>query len=91
MALGALDAIRHEIGLAVPADVAVVGFDDIVEAGHAAYALSTVRTPVPEMIDHMMRLVGGGPAEGEPASIQIPAELVLRSSTRAPVRTEAAE
>ena len=82
MALGAMDAVRHELGLAVPSDVAVIGFDDIVEAGHAAYALSTVRTPVREMIDHMMQLIAGETGDTEPASIQLPAELVIRGSTR---------
>ena len=82
MALGAMDAVRHDLGLRVPADVAVVGFDDIVEARHAAYALSTVRTPVAEMINHMMRLIAHDTEEVEPASVQIPAELVIRSSTR---------
>ena len=83
MALGALDAVRHELGLAVPSDVAVIGFDDIVEAGHASYSLTTVRTPVREMIDHMMALISGEAQEAEPMSIEIPAELIVRSSTRA--------
>lgn len=82
MALGAMDAVRHELGLAVPSDVAVVGFDDIVEAGHASYSLSTVRTPVCEMIDHVMRLIASDAEQTEPMAIEIPAELILRGSTR---------
>ncbi|WP_428392842.1 substrate-binding domain-containing protein [Lichenicoccus sp.] len=35
MALGAMDAIRHRLGMRVPQDVAVIGFDDIAEVGHS--------------------------------------------------------
>ena len=60
MALGAMDAVRHELGLKVPDDVAVVGFDDIPEAGHMSYQLSTIRTPVKEMVAHMIELISPG-------------------------------
>jgi DNA-binding LacI/PurR family transcriptional regulator len=49
MALGALDVLRHEAGLAVPADVAVVGFDGVAPAAWPAYRLTTVRQPVEAM------------------------------------------
>ena len=44
MAIGALDCI-HELGLSVPADVALVGFDDIDAAALVSPALTTVRNP----------------------------------------------
>ena len=91
MALGAMDAVRHELGLAVPSDVAIIGFDDIVEASRASYALSTVRTPVREMMDHMMRLISDEAHEAEPSSVQIPAELVIRASTRLPLPSSKTE
>jgi len=47
MALGALDALA-ELGIRVPEDVAVVGFDDVVEARFASPPLSTVRQPLYE-------------------------------------------
>ena len=80
MALGAMDAVRHELGLSVPDDVAVIGFDDIGEASHRSYRLSTIRTPVTEMAAHMVELIAAAP--GEPRSIRIPAELIVRESTR---------
>lgn len=82
MALGAMDAVRHELGLRVPEDVAVMGFDDIPEAGHASYELSTIKTPVVEMVDHMIELIAERAAAKDLAEIQIPAELVVRRSTR---------
>jgi DNA-binding LacI/PurR family transcriptional regulator len=82
MALGAMDAIRYELGLKVPEDVAIVGFDDIAEAGHMSYQLSTVRTPVKEMAEHMIELISAKPEPAEPRAIKIPAQLIVRASTR---------
>lgn len=56
MAIGALDAIR-ERGLHVPADVSVVGFDDIPMASWGAYQLTTVRQDVDTMIDKTIALL----------------------------------
>jgi LacI family transcriptional regulator len=48
MAVGVLDGLSAA-GRAVPADVAVVGFDDISIAAHTRPALTTVRQPSREM------------------------------------------
>jgi DNA-binding LacI/PurR family transcriptional regulator len=82
MALGAMDAIRFALNCKIPGDVAVVGFDDIGEAQRASYQLSTVRTPVREMIDHMMALIARKPKNEEPKVIEIEAELIIRQTTR---------
>ncbi|MDP2697604.1 LacI family DNA-binding transcriptional regulator [Thalassospira sp.] len=42
IALGLMDAARFELGLKVPDDLAIVGFDDIVAAGQRAYRLTTI-------------------------------------------------
>ena len=86
MAIGAIDAIRHELGLRVPEDIAVIGFDDIAESAHASYRLTTVRTPVRQMVHHMMTLITPEAAQAERQTILIDAELILRSSTRPAVR-----
>lgn len=49
MALGALDAARHDHGLTVPDDLAVVGFDGVAPAAWASYRLTTIRQPVGRM------------------------------------------
>lgn len=82
MALGAMDAIRHELHLRIPEDVAVIGFDDIPEAAHKSYGLTTIRTPVRQMIHHMMNLIAPETSQDPPQTIMIDAELILRSSTR---------
>ncbi len=48
MAIGVMRRI-HEMGLRVPQDVAVIGFDDIELAAYINPALTTIRQPLPEM------------------------------------------
>ena len=49
LAIGALDACK-EAGRSVPADVGILGFNDIAMASWAAYDLSTIRQPIAEII-----------------------------------------
>ena len=56
MAVGALAAL-HSAGRAVPADVAVIGFDDSPLAGTTQPSLSSVRQPIEEMGREMTRLL----------------------------------
>ena len=67
LACGFMDAARTAFGLRVPEDVCVVGFDDIEQAGWAAYDLTTFRQPVDAIADHIMAVLadpdaGGGAA-----------------------------
>jgi DNA-binding LacI/PurR family transcriptional regulator len=48
LAIGALRA-AHRLGLSVPGDVSVVGFDDLPLAEHTTPPLTTVRHPISEM------------------------------------------
>jgi len=43
LAMGALDGLRFKLQLSVPDDVQVIGFDDIPQAAHLAYNLTTLR------------------------------------------------
>ncbi len=56
VALGVLDAAR-ECGLDVPAELSVVGFDDIELADWGSYGLTTYRQPVAEMIEATVAMV----------------------------------
>ncbi len=49
LAMGALDACK-ESGKSVPNDIGILGFNDIAMASWAAYALSTIRQPIAEII-----------------------------------------
>src|SRR3954447_16944034 len=48
IAFGALDAARR-VGIDVPAELSIVGFDDIDMAGWEGFSLTTVRQPLEEM------------------------------------------
>jgi DNA-binding LacI/PurR family transcriptional regulator len=43
IAFGLMDFVRAKVGLRIPEDVAVIGFDDVPEAGWLSYRLTTFR------------------------------------------------
>lgn len=51
MAIGAIDCARGLLGLRVPADISIVGFDGVAPAMWASYRVSTVRQPVRRMTE----------------------------------------
>ncbi len=57
MGLGALDAIRTTLGLRVPEDVAVAGFDGIGATRWIGYRLTTVRQPIRRMAEATSAMV----------------------------------
>lgn len=80
VACGFMDAARHDFGLRVPADLCVIGFDDIEQAGWAAYDLTTFRQPIPILVARILAAIeGDAGAETGP----VPAEPVWRRSVRA--------
>lgn len=56
-AFGAIDALRHDLGLSVPGDVKVVGFDDIPQSHWKSYNLTTVRIDLEERVRALVRLI----------------------------------
>lgn len=57
IAMGALDAVRKALGLSVPGDIAVTGFDDVPQAAHPAYDLTTYRQPITRMAEHLVGIL----------------------------------
>lgn len=86
MALGAIDALKHGIGLRIPEDVMVGGFDDIPEAARAPYDLTTIRQPMNEMVIEALDLLGLGPEQLPSTAMMriLPGALILRGTTRPP-------
>ncbi len=56
-AFGVIDALRHELGLRVPDDVKVVGFDDIAQSHWKSYDLTTVKFDLDERVRALVRLI----------------------------------
>ena len=50
MAIAVIDVIRFELGLKVPEQVSVVGYDDVPISSSPAYDLTTVRQPANRMV-----------------------------------------
>jgi DNA-binding LacI/PurR family transcriptional regulator len=82
MALGLLRAM-HEARREVPAEVSVVGFDDIPEAPYFTPPLTTVRQDFDEMgsrsLRLLVRMITGAERLASPAPV--PPELIVRAST----------
>ncbi len=59
LAMGAVDAIRHDFGVRVPKDIAVTGFDDVPQALNPHYLLTTYRQPLEEMAEGLVAVLKG--------------------------------
>lgn len=85
MALAVMDELRHGLGLRVPEDVSVVGYDDVPMAAWASYELTTVRQPVNQMVGAtvtlLMDMING---DSTSRKTQIEGPLIVRSSARIP-------
>ena len=85
MALGAMDALRARLGAAIPEDLQVAGFDDIPQAAHLSYRLTTVAQPVDAMVAEALALLHlDRPAQRIERAIDraLPGKLVRRATLR---------
>jgi LacI family transcriptional regulator len=70
------------VGVAIPAQLSVTGFDDIDISAILTPALTTVRTPVAEMATVAAAILLATLGDGtSPAPVELPVELVVRAST----------
>jgi phosphoserine phosphatase RsbU/P len=80
MALGALEELTRR-GVAVPDDVALLGFDDIELARYVEPSLTTVRQPLRELGRRTLDVLLERVLQGTPAKRELmPSELVIRES-----------
>lgn len=82
MALAVIDAAK-KIGLRVPEDVAVIGFDDIPMAGWNSYSLTTIRQPVERMVYEALKVIDDTTIKPSDDGItsMLPGTLVIRESS----------
>ena len=99
MAIGTIEAAR-EIGLEVPRDLSVIGFDDIPQASVAYPKLTTVSQSLNEIgrlgVETLLHAIEN-PQTYQPQQIEIPTRLIIRESCQppgnlpAPVRSSQAD
>jgi len=86
MVFGVLRA-AHELGMRVPEDLAIVGFDELPWSAYLQPPLTTVRQPMHELGFGAAELLLGrirGTRSGAPEHTVFPAELIVRESCGAP-------
>ena len=86
MAFAVMDTLRFELGLSVPHDVSVVGYDDVPTAAWRAYDLTTVRQPVNQMVARTVEtlLQQIDDPDSTPSRVALDGPLIIRRSVRLP-------
>ncbi|MFJ7617493.1 LacI family DNA-binding transcriptional regulator [Rhodococcus erythropolis] len=81
IAIGVLGVAR-DLGLSIPDDLALVGYNDIPVVSQLPVPLTTVRSPARKIgatgLEHLLALIAGRNVE----SVKLPVELIVRASTR---------
>lgn len=84
MALAVMDTLRFEMGVDVPGDVSIIGYDDVPMAAWPSYNLTTLRQPVNRMVEAavstLLAEIETGRTPG--TRIEIEGELIRRTSAR---------
>ncbi len=83
MALGMMDAARYRLGIKIPGELSVIGYDDIPMARWPTYDLTTIRQSAPQLVETAVSLLAfdsDSIITGQ--VILLPGELVMRSSAR---------
>lgn len=82
----AVSAVAHGLGLSIPADLSIAGFDDTPVATTMWPELTTIRQPIADMAASAVLLALGMSRSGGEVATQVQAELTLmqRASTSAP-------
>ena len=86
MAFAVMDALRFDLGLSIPGDISIVGYDDVPLAAWPAYGLTTIRQPVNRMVEATVHALLDqiDNRDTAPRKIRIDGPLVIRTSARKP-------
>lgn len=89
MAFAVMDVLRFELGLRVPLDVSVVGYDDVTLSKWPSYDLTTVRQPANRMVAATVDVLMARLDEDDrtPKRVAIDGPLMIRGSARKPQGT----
>ncbi len=85
IALGVIQAVK-DLGLKVPGDIAIVGFDDIPIASMQEIQLSTICQPKYQMgkiaFENLLEIIKGNNKENSSRKVILEPELIVRSSSQ---------
>ena len=86
MAIGVMDVLRLEVGLRIPDDVSIIGYDDVSAAEWFAYSLTTVRQPATQMVEETVSILMDQIENKakNPRRIAIDGPLIVRGSAKIP-------
>lgn len=86
MAISVMDTLRYDLGMDVPNEVSVVGYDDVPIAAWKAYDLTTVRQLSNRMVSETVRILLNkiNNSEAAPERLEISGPLIVRGSARIP-------
>ena len=88
MAFGVIDAFR-QVGLRIPDDIAIVGFDGLAECARPLYDLTTVEQPIPTMIARALDLLQARMVDQAlpDETVTLRGKLIIRGSSGTPLET----
>lgn len=86
MAFSVMDVVRNELGLRIPQDVSVIGYDDVPQAAWKSYDLTTVSQAGAQMSQVTTEILIEQIEESavRKRAVVLPAKLVVRGSARIP-------
>lgn len=84
MAFEVMSALRNVLGLRIPEDVSLIGFDDVPMAGMPEFALTTIRQPLSQMVANTTRMMVEAirDRDAEAENIAFAPKLVTRATVR---------
>lgn len=84
IAMGTLDLARHKLGIKIPDELSIIGFDDIPSAAWPSYELTTVKQPVKSLVDNTLQILMNAinTPDAEASEVVISPSLIWRNSSR---------
>jgi DNA-binding LacI/PurR family transcriptional regulator len=85
MAFSVMDTIRYELGLRIPEDVSIVGFDNVPQAEWGSYELTTFNQPLDVMVEATASLLQerlSDKEKSEGKNIVVSGELIVRKPAK---------
>ncbi|MFT2109700.1 LacI family DNA-binding transcriptional regulator [Marinomonas sp. 2405UD68-3] len=84
MAFAVIDTLRYDLGLHIPNDISVIGYDDVPLGSAPSYNLTTMSQPIDEMVSLTVNAVLNRIDQPDhiPERIEIPSQLVKRNTVK---------